>query len=64
MVKQFSVDIVVPDDEDFTEKDLDRCITSYAYAEHKNWQCIGYSWRATWFSQKAYEKGFGPDESD
>ena len=32
MVKQFSVDIVVPDDEDFTEKDLDRCITSYAYA--------------------------------
>lgn len=63
MIKQFSIDIQLDEeDKDFNEKDIERALFSYWYAEKiPNREVVGISWKATWNDAESYWKGNAPD---
>lgn len=64
MVKQFSIDIEMDGTDDLTEKDIERALFSYWYAEKAaNREVVGISWKATWTSENYWE-GKLPDSWD
>lgn len=65
MVKQFSIDIEIPDTENLDEKDIERALASYWYAEHiEGREVCGVSWKATWNSSESYHRSMSPDSWD